>query len=58
MYLPLIVVRGDVCFVVLNGSSNNLNISSCCINLFNAYSLVAPTGASLLAPKPFSTYCP
>ena len=25
--------KGFVCFVVLNGSCNNVNISSCCANL-------------------------
>ena len=41
IYSPRIVVRGDVCFVVLKGSSKSLNMSSCCINLLNANSLAA-----------------
>ena len=33
MYSPLIVVKGAVYFVVLKGSVNSVNISSCCINV-------------------------
>ena len=48
--LPRIVVRGDVYFVVLKGSPNNFAISSCCTNLFSAYSRFA-LSTILLVPK-------
>ena len=56
MYSPRIVVKGEVYFVVLKGSFKSLNISSCCINLFNAYSLVESAGGNLLAPSASSVY--
>ena len=40
---PRIVYSGSVYLVVLNGSVNNVNISSCCINVLPDVTSFIPT---------------
>ena len=50
------VYNGSVYFVVLKGSVNNVNISSCCINVLPAETSVGSSKV-LLAPKNAWEYC-
>ena len=58
MLLDRIVVNGFVYFVVLKGSFSNVNISSCCTNLFSTFNFSVILVAVLDSEDTLEAYNP